>query len=1262
MGDLTGIAIVNPTNEEALVTLKAYGDDGRLLVGNGFQNPVEIVIPPNQQISKLTSELFGGTLDPAVMGWFQATSPVDGLTGFFLFLNSSATLFDGADLPVAERRIVFNQVRLDSGYSTELNIVNPGSALADLQLVVVRPDLAPVSRRLDIPGKGVLRFDASLLFGSVEVPAGSYILVSSNVNVAGFEAVRMPDGDAFGLNALSASQQLTDLFFPQMVVLGPWKTELGLVNYSTRSVIVTVSAFQPDGSLYDQTHLKNNPVTRGLEPGKSLLEDVESMFGFSGEETLEGWILVESTSTAINGYLTYGIPETGSLAALPGSAQGLTRAVFSHLATAFGFFTGMAVLNPGELATDLRILAMKPSGEVLGLFDTVLQPRQRLSKLITELVPEASGQAGGLIWISADLPVHLTALFGTANILANISPQPAPESFLPDAGLPSLKVTPPLAIVQPNNSQTFQAEGAAQEAIVWRVNGAEGGNESVGTISLEGVYQAPPTVPSPQVVTISAEAIGRAGGASVDVLDKQTLFTSLSVVQSVAYLGSLERLYTAELALLGAARTNYPGANQNQTESTNSEIFELAPGAPKLSLASFEKERISKMIPFSAANGRELLLLAGQTTGRVIRLDPITRQIKDVVTGLNEPTSLAIDSVSGNLLVAEKDKITTVAKNQLEADLLPAARLTTKKRRPQKASIPAAPFGATVDACTGIIYFSVRGAGEIRAIIRQTGEIKVVAFGLSQPEQIAGFYRRGVSCPFSCFLLVVEAGLDRIVQVNPRNGFFTTFAPAEGTRDVIILPKNPFAPPGVLFNERVADVTELVVVANDANEVDASNTMMEGECIAEITFNDARLEAAVRDALGLEGAQPIPCAALEDLDVLDARGKDIEVIDGIQNIKNLVTLRLDDNSISSLGPVADLSLLRELTASNNQLESASLSNLKDLRFLGLSNNSITGELNVEGLTELVFVNVANNLIRSIRFEPSISLISLDVRNNMLRNLSSVAQLTRVDFLNGDSNLINTIQALAGSPDLHNLSLRNNRIVDIAPLEENGNFGTGDFVDVSGNPVDAVKACPIIERLSDGGATVVGVDCAALGLVEPDPDEASPGSSPPGPDLSIGLKYNAKKGVLLAEVFFRSGEDDKALGGPDEIAAKVFSIDYDEEHLKLETADFEGSFPPVDLDGDEMPDEIPDSISLTGAITFAIVSCDSEEKDGECDFAILEPPLGPDFEEKLLTIRFKVKGSGPARVRFSRDPEPSFGDVTAQSIKPGEIEGNELVIP
>ena len=86
----------------------------------------------------------------------------------------------------------------------------------------------------------------------------------------------------------------------------------------------------------------------------------------------------------------------------------------------------------------------------------------------------------------------------------------------------AVSVTPSVASVATGTSKSFNAAvtNSSNTAVTWQVNGITGGNATVGTISSSGVYQAPTTVPSPAVVTVSAVSVAdstRSGSAQVTV-------------------------------------------------------------------------------------------------------------------------------------------------------------------------------------------------------------------------------------------------------------------------------------------------------------------------------------------------------------------------------------------------------------------------------------------------------------------------------------------------------------------------------------------------------------------------------------------------------------------------------------------------------------------------------------------------------------------------------------------------------------------------
>ena len=919
---LTGVAVGNPTDSDAQVTFTAYGRSGKLLSGSNFENPVKIMVPAGQQISRRGRELFGSQPNSVAPAWFLITSPVDGITGFFLYQNRSQHMLDGADPPALSRKLVFNEVRVASGYSTELNLINPGEAEADLKLELLSSGAEPLQSGLKIPPHGVERLDTQALFGLKDLDAPAHIRVVSNVEIAGFEFVRSSSGDLYGLNARPLSELLDEIHFPQGALLAPWESVLNLINYSEETVIVTLSTLQPDGTLFGATDLENNPVTRGLPPGDMLRENLESLFGFTGQRELDGWLKVESTAPAINGFIRYGRPQAGSVAAVAALPEGRTRALLPHIATIEDFSTTVTVLNSATLAANLRIQALTMAGQSLGSFDTVLQPGQRLSGPITQLIPRADNQREGLIWIRSDLPIHTTALFGTPTVLSNIPPQAAPRSFSPPLDIPLLRVFPPLAIVRPGNSHQFSTQGQTGN-VSWAVNGLEGGDAESGTVSANGLYLAPGGRPGGPL-TVSAVADKQSGGASIDVLALQDLVSGLGLIQSVVHLRSLQKLYVAELAVLGAFSEDRQPLGQTLGPSGGSGVFEVAPPAQRQALLDYPDD-ITKMISFNGRDGQEHLLLAGKSTGKIYRLTLNSAKSEGVFEGSTQPHTIAFDPVTDNLLVAEQEGIITVPRLALEDGLRRVTDDSAETHNEKAVTLVPTDDtqGLVVDECTGDIYFSDTPGGSIRRYLRETGESTEVVTGLTRPGRMLDIYRIGVPCPASTHLLVIEQGL-KISMLIPSGGLLIPWIEDPNAVDLTFLPPGStlVETPNVLVGRLVGTEGTIsrVEVLDKYREHPGNRPPLEESCLGQILFADPTLEALVQQLLELDVTSPAPCRSVSSLTSLRARGQGILSLAGLEFFTNLDTLDLSANYITDVAPLEHLENLGQIDLSHNLIE------------------------------------------------------------------------------------------------------------------------------------------------------------------------------------------------------------------------------------------------------------------------------------------------------------------------------------------------------
>lgn len=323
------------------------------------------------------------------------------------------------------------------------------------------------------------------------------------------------------------------------------------------------------------------------------------------------------------------------------------------------------------------------------------------------------------------------------------------------------------------------------------------------------------------------------------------------------------------------------------------------------------------------------------------------------------------------------------------------------------------------------------------------------------------------------------------------------------------------------------------------------------------TFVDAQLEAAVREALGLVTSEPLTLGGLLQLVSLDAQGRGIRSLEGLEQctnlreltlwdnaiddvsavraLTNLVYLDLDENRVSNLRPLSGLESLATLYVSANKVvDLEPLSKLKDLenlfawgngiieveplrglaglRQLDVSWNEITDAGALASLTSLEGLDVSGNPLRDLSFLESLS--SLTVLGLAQTGLADLAPLGGIAgrgfcYLDLSRNGVASVEPLRGYAmgDCGRqplLDLSYNEIADISPLLDLSAPGDG-LIDLRGNPL-ADEASPSRESLVEGlrarGLTV-------LTLLPLEVGEAAP-------DFSL-RRFDAEETVSLADL-------------------------------------------------------------------------------------------------------------------------------------------------
>lgn len=99
--------------------------------------------------------------------------------------------------------------------------------------------------------------------------------------------------------------------------------------------------------------------------------------------------------------------------------------------------------------------------------------------------------------------VPLGALTGPIAVTTPLGAATSPEPFTVQG---VVTISPTSALLFPTQTQQFTAtvSGTTTPSVTWSVNGAVGGNATLGTISSTGLYAASTAVPSPPTVTVTA--------------------------------------------------------------------------------------------------------------------------------------------------------------------------------------------------------------------------------------------------------------------------------------------------------------------------------------------------------------------------------------------------------------------------------------------------------------------------------------------------------------------------------------------------------------------------------------------------------------------------------------------------------------------------------------------------------------------------------------------------------------------------------------
>ena len=174
-------------------------------------------------------------------------------------------------------------------------------------------------------------------------------------------------------------------------------------------------------------------------------------------------------------------------------------------------------------------------------------------------------------------------------------------------------------------------------------------------------------------------------------------------------------------------------------------------------------------------------------------------------------------------------------------------------------------------------------------------------------------------------------------------------------------------------------------------------------------------------------------------------GLDEEKAKQIFSILWLNTLKIDDNLLSNIDNVKNMSVLRDFSASNNSLKDISvLGNMTLLRSLNLSNNLISDISVLSNLTSLKTLDISNNLIKDISPLSYLTMLTdLNIGTNDIKQLNAISRLQNIEILNVSNNQIQYLSPIEDYKALKTLKIDGTSVTTLGALSELTNLETLD---------------------------------------------------------------------------------------------------------------------------------------------------------------------------------------------------------------------------
>ena len=194
-------------------------------------------------------------------------------------------------------------------------------------------------------------------------------------------------------------------------------------------------------------------------------------------------------------------------------------------------------------------------------------------------------------------------------------------------------------------------------------------------------------------------------------------------------------------------------------------------------------------------------------------------------------------------------------------------------------------------------------------------------------------------------------------------------------------------------------------------------------------------ELAIYNEISISDISPI--FQLKQLNSLTLSGCNLsdESIKKLGTLIWLSDLNLDENLISDLSFLKNMSILKSFSAENNMIKDVSVfTSLANLKKLNLSNNLISDIEPLASLTSLKTLDLSYNLVSSISpLSALTSITELNLAGNTVKQLDSIVRLSKLETLTLSDNPVQYLSVLSNFNVLTTLNIDGTLVTSLSEI-------------------------------------------------------------------------------------------------------------------------------------------------------------------------------------------------------------------------------------